>query len=79
MILYLWQQRNLNLEENELTCYIAKLTSSAYQQEGVDEGTEGYIVECFKGGHYYVEFSNDKGETLALLVLDSSEFDVIED
>ncbi|TGE75630.1 hypothetical protein C7Y70_20535 [Pseudoalteromonas sp. KS88] len=53
-----------------------RLTSSAYREKGVNEGSEGYIIEDFEDGNFDVEFSDSKGETKAILILTSTEFEV---
>ncbi|ELR98448.1 DUF4926 domain-containing protein [Gloeocapsa sp. PCC 73106] len=40
-------------------------------------GAQGTIVECYDGGNYEVEFSNENGETLALYTLASHQFMVV--
>ena len=55
-----------------------KLNSSIYKGKGLNSGSEGYIIEDFEDGKYYVEFSNSLGETKALLVLTSLEFEIID-
>lgn len=40
-------------------------------------GNQGTIVECYDGGNYEVEFSNEEGETIALCTLTTYEFIVV--
>ena len=53
------------------------LTSSAYGDRDLNEGSEGYIIEDFKDGNYDVEFSDSGGETKAILILTSLEFETM--
>ena len=56
---------------NELDIVTLKHDISEY---GLSKGGIGTIVEVYKNGEAYeVEFTNKKGETIALLTLDSSD------
>ena len=43
----------------------------------LQRGAEGTIVECHSDGTFEVEFTNERGETLALCALPASQFTVI--
>lgn len=49
-----------------------KVISNSHVEEGVPEGTVGYIIEVYKYA-YEVEFSNNEGISFAQIVLQPSE------
>ena len=57
---------------------LVRLNSDKYQSEGIEEGSKGYIVDIFDGPHYYVEFSEPDGSTIALLTLTEDEIQLLE-
>ncbi len=55
-----------------------KLITSSYSNRGVERGSEGYIIENHKDGNYDVEFSRVDGETIAIIILTESEFELLQ-
>jgi Domain of unknown function (DUF4926) len=49
------------------------LVTDKYANEGGSIGMIGYVIETYHGSNYEVEFSDDKGVTIAQLVVDESE------
>jgi len=46
-------------------------------ERGLRVGMQGTIIECHSGDAYEVEFTNEAGETLALLALSPDQFIVV--
>jgi hypothetical protein len=45
-----------------------ELITAKYEKDGCTIGMIGYVIECYPGGNYEVEFSGDQGVTLAQIV-----------
>lgn len=50
-----------------------KLITDAYVAEGVGMGTVGYVIEVYPNDKYEVEFSDQNGITIALILLAADE------
>ncbi|MDK2763739.1 DUF4926 domain-containing protein [Alteromonas sp. 07-89-2] len=54
------------------------LKASEFKDEGLPEGVVGYVIDDFGDGNYDVEFSNENGETIDILVLNSNQFELVD-
>ena len=54
------------------------LKASEFKDEGWPEGVVGYVIDDFGDGNYDVEFSNENGETIDILVLNSNQFELVD-
>ena len=43
--------------------------NNKFQQEGVTRGMTGYVIEAYNNGMYEVEFSDQYGITIAIVVM----------
>jgi hypothetical protein len=51
-----------------------RITTDRYAEEGVPEGTVGYVIEVYEGGYCEVEFSDpETGISFAQLVVAPAE------
>ncbi len=44
---------------------------------GLNQGTQGTVVECYPDGEYEVEFTDEDGETLALCAMQPDQISVV--
>ncbi|MDN2704477.1 DUF4926 domain-containing protein [Janthinobacterium sp. SUN100] len=49
------------------------LVTDAYATEGVGMGAIGYVIEVYPDDKYEVEFSDNKGITIALILVTAGE------
>lgn len=56
-----------------------KIISNKFEDHGILHGVEGYVIEDHGDGYYDVEFSKKGGETLAILILSLSDFELVND
>jgi len=56
-----------------------QLTTARFEGEGVRLGMIGYVIECYADGNYEIEFSNEKGITIAQVVASGDDIRIISD
>ena len=54
-----------------------RLSVNYYYEQGVNIGSEGYIIEKYEGNVYEVEFSDECGATIALIAIPEKELDIV--
>ena len=55
-----------------------RLSTEKYKSEGIEIGAIGYIIETYGEDAYEVEFSDENGITIGLIVAHGSELEVCE-
>ena len=55
-----------------------RLLTHRFQNEGLNYGALGYIIEIYDDDNYEVEFSNEQGVTIAIIVAKHDELEVDE-
>lgn len=55
-----------------------KLLTDKYLDEGIKKGDIGVILEDYDGENFEVEFSDDKGITIALFAFPKDELELVE-
>ena len=56
-----------------------QLTTDRFQGEGAPSGMIGYVIECYADGNYEVEFSDEKGITIAQVVAARDDIRIVSD
>ena len=55
-----------------------RLTTNKYIDDGIKQGDVGIVLEDYDGGNYEVEFSDEKGVTIALFAFAKEDIEPVE-